>query len=103
MTEESYILAIQKWFGAWPKAEIQKFKKRPESEVFLLHFGIGLAIRNRFFWHLSSEELQKVAKEFSSAGYSDADNTLLSSPDELSGAAIAMLRDWVKEIEFGDD
>jgi len=96
MTDEhKFILACREWFKKMPDAEIQKFKKMPESDLIGLHHGFGTSIRNSLIWHLTEEELDAATKELIAAGFLKQKRFV--HPDDLSVVVIKMLHEWVQD------
>jgi hypothetical protein len=94
-----------KWFMSWPTKEILKFKYIPKSDLIMLHHGFGTAIRNKFLWDKSQDELRQVEEQLFAAGWIDepfkTDGKFIWQihPDDLSMAVIEMLHDHVQKIE----
>jgi hypothetical protein len=78
-----------------PAKDVNKFRSLEGLELMDLHLSFGMQLRNALIWKAPHHDLKQYRKELELAGYRCS-----TIPDEMSGAAVRMLHDWVQGIEI---
>jgi hypothetical protein len=91
-----FLAALQRFLLGYPVVEIERLQGMPERQLPDCHFGLGMAIRNRFLWHASPEQRADFARQLTDqlGSAAPAERGLLD-PDDLSGLAVRYLWKWL--------